>query len=728
MDLMALSIFLLAFVVCSILVFFISVYGTKEVSFEENLKASQQSGASGNKKKVQDSKKKTKKVAKTEAESKSDLEEKPVTPNPTPEPEDTPEIETILDEQASKVSETFLQPPVEDLKNSANSSAEPTPKKSRNKKNKIKIEEVEADEPSEVDVVQTFVTNDVDNEIRTSSSGSGNGHVVEEKKNAKSKKKKAKDDISEKHGDSTTDLIPLIMKTPMDDMEIQNVIDLLLTKQIGTSAPVNHDWVEASEKNETKQLQRQLAEKETLLADEVAKSKSLTDRMNVLRQELNNLKTAHVQTQRYVSDQESQRKHLEARLHAEMETHSRYVQTLQGQIQYHSSRAQSLQHSLDSLSAQQVNQQIDPAIYNELETLRSIKMSLEAEKHNIEINMSSLHGQLNQQQEEFQQMQQKLSKKSNDLEDTKNSLKNALDRNEQLTERLSGMEKKNHLDSEFEEIKRVNQDLEIQVQELSSKCLKQKNELSRLTEENERFSDQLATYVERPKTEGREANGSSTPEPNGNGTSHDEDNEWHKKYLAKCQEHEQIIKEKDVILQKLQTTESQFKSQVSKLESDLKVQKSKNNDKNQTEIQSVKKESEQSQKQFLQRLFPEVKAPKVSKSHSDWLEDFACQVNKYKDVNKQLKEASPVKAEVDQEQINKLEGQVQHYQSVLNATENLLRNLQATVESEESQWKSKANCLESELEDLQRKLEATESKNAALEASMNSLSSAEEVN
>merc|ERR1711976_765911 len=107
--------------------------------------------------------------------------------NPTPEPEDTPEIETILDEQPSKVSETFLQPPVEDLKNSANSSAEPTPKKSRNK---IKIEEVEADEPSEVDVVQTVVTNDVDNEIRNSSSGSGNGHVVEEKKNAKSKKKK----------------------------------------------------------------------------------------------------------------------------------------------------------------------------------------------------------------------------------------------------------------------------------------------------------------------------------------------------------------------------------------------------------------------------------------------------------------------------------------------------------------------------------------------------------
>ena len=104
----------------------------------------------------------------------------------------------------------------------------------------------------------------------------------------------------------------MIMKTPMDDMEIQNVIDLLLTKQVstivilisrnfciklffnilyyfivttqvGTSGSVNHDWIEASEKNETKQLQKQLAEKETLLVDEEAKTKSLTARMNDLR-------------------------------------------------------------------------------------------------------------------------------------------------------------------------------------------------------------------------------------------------------------------------------------------------------------------------------------------------------------------------------------------------------------------------------------------------------------
>lgn len=717
MDLMALSIFLLAFVVCSILVFFISVYGTKEVTFEENLKASQISSSSASKKKVQESKKKAKKVTKSEIESKTDLEEKPATPSPTPEPEDLPEIEPIV-EEAPKVN--LL--PQDDFKQ--DSSAEPTPKKTKkDKKNKIKIEEIEISEPSttpDIELIQTIPVQGP-NEI--------DGQILEvEKKNVKNKKKKVKDDISEKHGDSTVDLIPLIMKTPMDDMEIQNVIDLLLTKQIGTSAPVNHDWVEASEKNETKQLQRQLAEKETLLADEVAKSKSLTDRMNVLRQELNQLKTAHVQTQRYVSDQESQRKHLEARLHGEMENHQRYVQTLQNQIQYHSTRANGLQHSLDSLSAQQVNQQMDPAIYNELETLRSIKMSLEAEKHNFEINLNSLHGQLSQQQDEIQQVQQKLNKKSNDLEDTKNSLKSALDKNQQLSERLSGMEKNNHLENEFEEIKRINQDLEDKVKELSTKCMRQKNELSklsddntRLTEDNERISDQLANYVERPQTEGREANGTSTPEPNGK--AHEEENVWHKKYLAMSQEHEQIIKEKDVILQKLHSAESQFKSQVSKLESDLDVQRGKNNDKNQQEVQLVKTESEQNQKLFLQRLFPDIKAPKANQSHQDWLEVFADEVNKCKNVNKQQPKPS-----VDNEQLQKLEGQVKHYKSVLAETENMLNQLQASVESEESNWKSKLFSKESEVEQLQRKLEASESKNAALEASMNSLNSVEEVN
>ena len=110
---------------------------------------------------------------------------------------------------------------------------------------------------------------------------------------------------------------------------------------------------------------------------------------------------------------------------------------------------------------------------------------------------------------------------------------------------------------------------------------------SRLAEENERISDQLATYVERPRTEGQEANGNANANSqNGHNGDHFKNNEkkhqeeeqvWHKKYLAMSQEHEQILKEKDVIMQNFSSVESQYKTQVSKLEADLEDQRAKNN-------------------------------------------------------------------------------------------------------------------------------------------------------
>ena len=70
---------------------------------------------------------------------------------------------------------------------------------------------------------------------------------------------------------------------------------------------------------------------------------------------MNGSRNTTVQSQRYVNDLEAQRKQLEARLHAEAENHKHYINTLQGQIQYHATRAQGLQVSLDSVQQQQVN-------------------------------------------------------------------------------------------------------------------------------------------------------------------------------------------------------------------------------------------------------------------------------------------------------------------------------------------------------------------------------------
>ena len=91
------------------------------------------------------------------------------------------------------------------------------------------------------------------------------------------------------------DLIATVKRTPFDDSEAQQLIDILLNKQSGV--PVEEDrWIEPGQKADSKeqQLERQLAERDTELAHEKASLKSVTERLNVLRQELNASKTAQV--------------------------------------------------------------------------------------------------------------------------------------------------------------------------------------------------------------------------------------------------------------------------------------------------------------------------------------------------------------------------------------------------------------------------------------------------
>jgi len=1035
MDLMALSIFFAAFLICSLLVFFLSVYGAKEVTFEENLKATGQTGKSQKKSsKGQDTKKKNAKklaakgpdtseiipntkvsqkrfknrkkktdqvvveqiqqeeivefeedveiipdisetdLARNEMVADADfieeipepeieleeVEEKPVVQEPkrpeTPieEPEEE-ELEAEVEPEPEVVEPEVIEPDVvEEVKQQ--SSAEATPKKSKKKKNKINIEEVDAavEEIAAPQVIEAVeVPEPVQVEVVQKKTASQQQQQQPKKENKK--KQKTKDELNLQPKTSTEDLIQLVMKTPLGDLEIQNVIDLLLTRQTGSSSSNYHDWIDASgQKNETKILSNQLAEKDALLAEEMDKVKSITDKMAALRVELNGSRNTTVQSQRYVNDLEAQRKQLEARLHAEAENHKHYINTLQGQIQYHATRAQGLQVSLDSVQQQQAT--IDPAILSELEGLRNLQMSLESEKMGLESECGSLHGRLNSKTEECQQIQQTLGQKSIELEEALANLskasetfasleqKNSSDsghfeelkrvnhdleakvnelsstcmqqkeellrlasqdsgseeikrvnqdleakvndlsstckqqkeelslltsapppsedsgseelkkanqdleakvieltstctqQKEQLSklatdesgseelkkvnqdleakvnelsstcaqqkEELlklaseeSGSEdlvaKVNELtsmcnnqkselsrlseqESGSEELKKVNQDLEAKVNELSSNCLKQKEELARLADENERISDQLASMAERPAAEGQEANGNESF--NGNGDHHapsddikkaavaEQENPLQQKYLAISQEHEQILKEKDVILQKMHTVESDYKSQVSKLESDLEDQRAKNNElrsknwktvealnsveqnyqkllkSNQKQnekpagsdtkvLEAALRDAEVSQKDFLQRLFPSVKATEEEK-HCDWLEDFASKANKW--IEEQANAAATaskaaIAASEEEDKLQKLEGQVEHYKVVLAETETILNQLQASVESEEIGWKSQFSAKEAQLEKLQHQKEALEAKNTAMEASLNSLNSVEEM-
>ena len=77
------------------------------------------------------------------------------------------------------------------------------------------------------------------------------------------------------------------------------------------------------------------------------------------------------------------------------------------------------------------------------------------------------------------------------------------------------------------------------------------------------------------------------------------------------------------------------------------------------------RDAEQSQKLFLQRLFPDLKDIKA-KSHKDWLEELASKVVKSR---KDLESTKQNQAEQpSSEEVQKLEGQVKHYKSVLDET------------------------------------------------------------
>merc|ERR1712203_1119887 len=79
----------------------------------------------------------------------------------------------------------------------------------------------------------------------------------------------------------------------------------------------------------------------------------------------------------------------------------------------------------------------------------------------------------------------------------------------------------------------------------------------------------------------------------------------------------------------------------------LETQRAKNNEQKQ-ELESVLKESEESQKQFLQRLFPDIQAA-TNNSHGEWLNEFEQEVIKFKETKQEI--PAPVEKIVEIEKI-----------------------------------------------------------------------------
>ncbi|TRY78638.1 hypothetical protein TCAL_12555 [Tigriopus californicus] len=576
------------------------------------------------------------------------------------------------------------------------------------------------------------------------------------------------------------ELISVVKKTALDDGEVQQLIDILLNKQAGSSAgsPAT-EWIEPTAKgaqNETKNLQRQLVEKETALEDERVKVKSITERMHVLRQELNQVKSELVGSQR-AHEETKARAHQELntvshRLKADQEGLQRDLAQYQTQLTYQMGQNQTLQGVCDQLAAEkqqwlaqvQTAPVVDPQIYAELEQLRLAKISQDS-------HIADLTSQMAERQVEVDRLAQKLGEAEHKHAQAEQQVSQA----QQEVQSFQTKEKASSK-SIVEKAKEI-EELRSQVGELTGQVKKSQVDLGRLEEEKERLAAELTEKVERPRADGEESQGTSSNGVNGHHGSieehqiqqqqlqqhmtsavvaQEESSAWQLKYQNAVEQKEILFTSREQelrtknwkVMEALSATESLYQkllkskqdqqqqpppisssitSSSSSQTSTTKTTSSSSQADFSGAMQKAKSDSENAHKALLLRLFPGVDvASSGHQSHEQWLEAFSTEVKRHFEA---AQGASNGKDHEDEsaETVEQLQKKISNYKSILAHTETMLTSLQDSVESEEQTWKTRLSDKESELSTLLVERDSLLEKNTALEESLKVLKQAEEM-
>ncbi|CAG9834958.1 unnamed protein product [Diabrotica balteata] len=113
----------------------------------------------------------------------------------------------------------------------------------------------------------------------------------------------------------------------------------------------------------------------------------------------------------------------------------------------------------------------------------------------------------------------------------------------------------------------------------------------------------------------------------------------------------------------------------------------------------ISKEQE-SQKQFMQRLFPDIEALKTLNA-GDWQDQCAKLIEKYvRSLKEEQQHSSQHSSPQKSSEVIKLQAQIEHYKNTIDDTEGLLNELQKRVEQEEMTWRGQLAAKEAELENL----------------------------
>jgi len=315
MDAIPLLVFVGGFAVCAALVFMV-FFSVKEQTYEEALalQRTKKKDRSKDRKKDGANKKKSQKWNKRKENgimpNHANHEEIAKVVEPVyVEPED---ISLSSEDEHTTVPEEVLQvadelPQVTDENIRVKEKQTPQQNPSKNKKYKIDIKEVNEEVISEVVNMAPEEKMDTDfmvEVVEVEESAKPPAVKAETSKPSPNIAKKAsKKQSGAKHGSNSKELLSILEKSVLNDLEAQQIIDVILNKQgDGLSLGGGGDWVEKGKLSETAKLQKQLGDAEISLQEEVVKARSFKDKMVELRRELNEEKSAKATSSRIIEE------------------------------------------------------------------------------------------------------------------------------------------------------------------------------------------------------------------------------------------------------------------------------------------------------------------------------------------------------------------------------------------------------------------------------------------
>jgi len=691
MDLQAVIVFVGGFAFCAVVGYIVSVFGAKEQTYEEALEAQKAKKEARKPSKAKNSevnkKKKWKKSNKGDGTDKNDAEEEdvvvveptpveslpPVEPTPEPSPQPTPEPKKPKSKKKTKI-------PIEDVEEV--------------------VEEVVAEPPAPVVEAPVVEEEEVVEkaEVVELPTAPPAPEPVAKSTPTKGKAKKQKSEPAAPQSilpGTPRDLLAAIKKTSFNDEDAQAMINVLLTKQSGDALNTSEEWIEQGKPSETKQLKQELAEAFKALEEErnhkIAFEKQLTTMKKDLNEKLAGVKkAAGAEHQRIMGELVAQHTHqmnqTNARL-AEMHNNEMGMRSRLDEVQMEKIHTVTqFQAQVDNLAHQlQMAQNVptptfnDPSLLTELEQLRSLRDRYEGQLNEFLLENKNLKEQLTTLQDVEGQ-----------LVGAKEEVRGAQGLKEELNSQLaSAKAKQSSLEAE---VSRLNIQLSDSKSAPSSdlavvqkKLAQVETENIKLAEENERLSEQVASSVERPAADGEEAekaNGHAEVEA---ASSKEEDlaaalEEWR----VKC---DRIHLESEKMVAKQKLIQAELEEKLAESEGNLSAARTKSNE--------LVTKLESAPSQLFARLFPDIQDCTEEKA--------ALHISG-------LQSSAPTGDEVE-----KLEGQVEHYKAVLAQTESMLTSLQASVESAEADWRVKLDATTKELADARGQASSLAEKAAALE-------------